>query len=150
MSDSQPPVASPAQPETSVSSHVTAIVFVLLLPTISTGIYFVLLSDSRIVQGVYFASKVVQFGFPLAWVLWAQKKPIRLQRPNWTSIRVGALFGLAGVALGLTAYFAYFKNSPAMARAPDLIGLFSISGSSGRYLACFRHVASESCLHQFP
>ena len=107
--------------ETTVSAHWAALALVMLLPTVATLLYFVVLSGNPLTQVVYFSSKVVQFAFPLAWVLLVQRRRVRPARPDRRSIVAGILLGAAGVAIGLPAYFGYFKHSPWLASAPDLI-----------------------------
>jgi membrane protease YdiL (CAAX protease family) len=109
--------------ETSWTVHVAALSFVMLLPTVATLLYFVLLSGSPWMQGVYFGSKVVQFGFPLLWVLAVQRRKLHLTRPDIASIKPGLLVGVLIVATGLCAYFGYLKSSPFLQAAPELIGL---------------------------
>jgi membrane protease YdiL (CAAX protease family) len=109
--------------ETSWAAHVAALSFVMLLPTVATLLYFVLLSGSPWMKGVYFGSKVVQFGFPLLWVLAVQRQTLQLARPDIASIKPGLLVGILIVATGWGAYFGYLKSSPFLQNAPELIGL---------------------------
>jgi len=107
--------------ETSRAAHVAALAFVMLLPTVATLFYFVVLSGSPWMKGVYFGSKVVQFAFPLVWVLAVQRRQVRPTRPDPQSIRRGMIVGGLIVAVGLAAYFGYLKHSPLLERAPELI-----------------------------
>lgn len=115
-SDERPPL------ETSLSMHIAALVFVMVLPTVATLLYFVVLSGSPWMKGVYFGSKVVQFAFPLFWVLAVQRRRVRPTRPTARNVIAGLLMGVLIVAVGLVAYFGYFKSSPLLAKAPALIG----------------------------
>ena len=108
--------------ETSRGLHVTALAFVMLLPTAATLVYFVLLSGSPSMKGIYFASKVVQFGFPLFWVLAVQGRRVRPARPDARSMVPGLAFGVLAVAAGMLAYFGYFKTSPSLEGASERIG----------------------------
>lgn len=107
--------------ETSHSAHVAAIVFAMVLPTLATLLYFVVLSGSSWMKGVYFGSKVVQFAFPLAWVLLAQHRRIRFKAPDAKSVLTGLATGSGIVALGLLAYHGFLKESDYLANAPELI-----------------------------
>lgn len=109
--------------ETPRGAHVAALVFVIVLPTLATLLYFVVLSGSPWMKGVYFGSKVVQFAFPLVWVLSVQRRPVRPTRPDVRSIRPGLIVGGLIVAAGLAAYFGYLKHSPYLHSAPELIRL---------------------------
>ena len=108
--------------ETSRSMHVGALVFAMLLPTVATLLYFVVLSGSESMKVVYFGSKIVQFAFPLFWVCIVQGRKLKLARPTSASIVSGLAMGAAIVAVGLIAYFGYFKSSPYLANAPSLVG----------------------------
>ncbi len=108
--------------ETTRKLHVTALAFAMLLPTGTTLLYFVLLSGSPSMKVAYFASKVVQFAFPLFWVFAVQRRRVRPARPDVQSMIPGLAFGVLAALLGLLAYFGYFKTSPSLQRAPELIG----------------------------
>jgi len=107
--------------ETSRTAHIAAICFAMILPTAATLLYFVFLSGSELMQVVYFGSKVLQFSFPLLWVLAVQRHRIRILRPNWKSINAGLLMGMGIVATGLLAYYGFLKDSAYLANAPALI-----------------------------
>jgi CAAX protease family protein len=113
----------PSPLETSPAAHLAALAFAMSLPTVATLLYFVLLSGSPWMKVVYFGSKVVQFAFPLVWVLAVQRRRVRLTPPDARSIGPGLLVGLLIVAAGLGAYFGDLKSSPYLQRAPELIGL---------------------------
>ena len=108
--------------ETTRGLHVAALAFVMLLPTAATFVYFVLLSGSPAMKVIYFASKIVQFAFPLIWVLAVQRRRVRPAWPDVESSVPGLAFGVLAVTAGLLAYFCYFKMSPPLERAPELIG----------------------------
>ena len=109
--------------ETSRTAHIMALAFVIMLPTVSTLLYFVVLSGSPWMKGVYFSSKLVQFAFPLVWVLAVQRRKLQLAWPDSQSIKPGLVVGLLIVATGLGAYFGYLKTSPFLQTAPELIQL---------------------------
>ena len=107
--------------ETSASAHVAALAFAMVLPTVATLLYFIVLSGSPWMKGVYFGSKVVQFSFPLFWVCVVQRQKLKLTRPTGSSVGSGLALGALIVAVGLVAYFGYFKSSPYLQEAPALI-----------------------------
>ena len=107
--------------ETSLTAHIAALVFCMLLPTVATLLYFVVLSGSPWMKIVYFGSKVVQFSFPVVWVLAIQRRRIRLAPPDSRSVIVGLLLGLAIVAVALIAYFGFLKSSTFLGNASELI-----------------------------
>jgi membrane protease YdiL (CAAX protease family) len=88
-----------------------AVVFVLLYPAAFTWAYFVLLSaaPTSIQQAVYAAGKALQFAFPLAWAILAQRRRLRLARPNAAGLAAGLAFGAAVFAAMLLLYFDWLK-----------------------------------------
>ena len=74
-----------------------AVVFALVLPTVVTLAYFVWSEgmDPGVRQAIYGVAKVVQFGFPLVWVLFAQRHrpklwPLSPRSTNWSSLTATA------------------------------------------------------------
>ncbi len=121
MADSRVETRTPL--ETSRTAHLAALTFCMVLPTVATLLYFVVLSGSPWMKGVYFGSKLVQFAFPLAWVLAVQRRRLNLHRPRLRVIVPGIAAGALIVATGLIVYCGYLKHSPYLERAPELIGL---------------------------
>ena len=60
----------------SVASEWGAIVFALIFPTVLTWVYFIALADSEpwMQKGAYGIGKVIQFAFPLVFVLFARRE----------------------------------------------------------------------------
>ncbi len=102
--------------------HIGALIFAMSLPTVATLLYFVVLSGSESMKVVYFGSKLVQFTFPLFWVCIVQGRKLKPTKPTSASIVSGLALGAAIVAVGLAAFFGYFKSSPFLANAPSLVG----------------------------
>jgi uncharacterized protein len=78
----------------------------LLFPTLITWVYFVLLANSSpsMQQAAYVAGKILQFGFPLAWVLLHQRKKIAWHWPQGRDIVQGLLLGSLIAAAALVVY----------------------------------------------
>jgi membrane protease YdiL (CAAX protease family) len=112
---------TPDRLETSLAAHLAVIGGVLVFPTLATWLYFVLLSGQPAMSVLYGASKVVQFAFPLLWVLAVQRRRPRLVRPDGRSIAWGAGFGVLVVGITLAAYYGYFKHSPYLEQAPAMV-----------------------------
>lgn len=93
------------------SWQVAAIVFAIVFPSIGTWLYFVSFSGHSAVGAVYAVSKVVQFGFPLVWVLGVERERLRLQFPNGRGMVFGLVFGLAVMLGMLGLYFSFFSDS---------------------------------------
>jgi len=120
--------------ETSLTAHWLALALLLLFPTATTFLYFVVLSGDDSMSLVYGAGKVLQFAFPLVWVFAVQRK-VRilaknvskpgllrlLPRPQLKAIVWGAGFGLLVVVATLAVYYGYFKQSEYLGKTPALI-----------------------------
>jgi membrane protease YdiL (CAAX protease family) len=123
--------------DTTLSDRVfwTAVIFALLFPTVLTGTYFVLLSElpTGVQQAVYGAGKLVQFGFPLCFVLFVLGRQPRWHRPVTRGTGVGIAFGLAVMLAALLLYHSWLKpnqylqglESQVLAKVQDL-GLGSL------------------------
>lgn len=98
-----------SQPKT--SWQVTAIVFAMVFPSVGTWLYFVSFSGHSAVGAVYAVSKVVQFGFPLVWVLAVERERLSFQLPSRRGVLFGLVFGLAVLLGMLGMYFAFFSDS---------------------------------------
>ncbi len=83
-----------------------AVVFALTFPSLATLIYFSLLADAALtVQYLaYGPLKLIQFGFPLFWVLGVGKKRLRLAGLGVEGLAPGAAFGVA-VLIGTWALY---------------------------------------------
>ena len=92
-----------------------AIVFALAFPTLMTWVYFILLTESS--SGLQLAAKsigmVIQFGFPVFWVVCVQKQRLSWPRPKRDGLLIGGLFGLTIMAATFAAYFLWLKPSGA-------------------------------------
>ncbi len=111
----------PPELETSFASHIAVLTWAMLFPTATTLAYFIVLAGEPSMGLVYGASKVAQFAVPIVWVLAVQRRRIAWTGPDRRSVLWGIAFGLAGLAVGLIAYFGYFKSSPLLVGTPDLV-----------------------------
>ena len=109
-----------------------AVIFTLLFPVSLTLVYFTLLADaSAATQYLAYGSlKLIQFGFPLFWVLAIQRRRLRPHPPRSAGLLAGVAFGVAVLAAMWTLYHFVLLPSGLMevARAPvrDKIGGFGI------------------------
>lgn len=100
--------------QSSTRRELAAIVFALIFPTLMTWVYFIGLAKSP--GGLQLAAsgigKVVQFGFPIFWVVVGQRQ--RLPRPRFQrdGLLIGGLFGLTVVATMFSAYHFWLKDNP--------------------------------------
>lgn len=116
-----PPPEIPATPGRRAAKF-AAVCFALALPTAATLGYAVLLSGSPTTKLIYPASKLVQFAFPVAWVVLFERRPIRLVRPSADGLGMGALLGGLVVAAMFALYYGYLRTSSLFAAVPKAIG----------------------------
>jgi membrane protease YdiL (CAAX protease family) len=98
-------------PPVSKAKDWAAVAFALIFPTLVTWVYFVWLANDSagIQQASYSLGKLIQFAFPLAWVLIVQRQSLAWSRPRVAGLASGAAFGLAIVAAMLLLYHMYLK-----------------------------------------
>ena len=117
-----------------------AVIFTLLFPASLTLVYFTLLADAPAATQylAYGSLKLIQFGFPLFWVLTIQRQRLRLHAPELTGLLAGVTFGAAVLAAMGILYSYVLEPSGLMeaARAPvrDKIGGFGVD-TFAAYLA---------------
>ncbi len=91
--------------------QVAAIVFAIVFPSIGTWLYFVTFAGHDAVGVVYAVIKVVQFGFPLAWVLAVEQKRLGIQRPDGRGMLVGVAFGIVVLVGMLSLFYGVLSDS---------------------------------------
>jgi len=100
-----------------------AITFALVFPSLVTWVYFVALADqsASLQQAAYSVGKVLQFGFPAAWV-WLVVRP-RWQLPRWSSrgVATGVAFGVVIGGAMLAVYHGWLKPAGFFAESGDAI-----------------------------
>jgi hypothetical protein len=90
-----------------------AVLVALIYPTLLTWLYFVRLDGqpASLRQVVFVVGKAIQFGFPIAWLLLAERRGVAWRRPS----RAGVIWGLgSGLLIGaaiLTVYFGWLRSS---------------------------------------
>ena len=90
-----------------------------LFPSLATWLYFVVLSQhpSAAVQAAYAAEKVLQFAFPLVWVVLIQRQKLRLARPSMAGTADGLALGGAVLLGMLLLYFCWLRPAGYLAAA---------------------------------
>jgi membrane protease YdiL (CAAX protease family) len=93
-------------PRTPRLADALALAFALTLPTFLVWIYFVLLVPypPAVQQTAYALGKIVQFAFPLVWVLGFQRLRLAWKRPTRAGLGEGLAFGLA-ISAGILALY---------------------------------------------
>ena len=99
------------------------IVFALVLPTLITALYFVVLASATpAMQLLGYASKFLQFALPIVWVVAIQReKGFRITNGTLKGLAFGLTFGLLISAAMLLLYFSWLKTSVWMNDGLDAI-----------------------------
>jgi membrane protease YdiL (CAAX protease family) len=123
-----------------------ALVFAMLFPTVMAWWYFVsLASGGPVTSGgdpfmiaAYTLGKVVQFGFPLAYVWSFERQQLGLAAPSMRGLAWGLAFGALVVAGMIALYLGVLRHSPWLADTPgrvqDKIREFGVE-TPARFLA---------------
>jgi membrane protease YdiL (CAAX protease family) len=100
-----------------------AVLVALVLPSLITWIYFFQVAGaSASTQLVVFNMvKVIQFAFPLAWVLAVQKERVTLRPPHARGTGVGLAFGVVVFAATFALYLGVLRGSDLLIAASDEI-----------------------------
>ena len=90
-----------------------ALLFALVYPTLLTVVYFILLAKSATVlqQGTYAIGKLIQFTFPVVWIVGVRRMRIGWSRPRRSDLVRGGLLGLTLFTVILILY--HYVASPA-------------------------------------
>lgn len=130
-------VSDPAQQRLTAADW-QAVLLALMFPTVATWVYFVLLAGSPYAQAVYAGGKLVQFAFPVCWVVLWQRRRLRPSAPSSSGVGQGLALGLLVVAGMMALYYGYLKASPIMASTPVEIAKKMVDfrvDSPAKYLA---------------
>ena len=90
-----------------------AILFSLFFPSLLTWLYFVVLAEStpELQQITYTLGKIIQFGFPLFWVLIIQKLRINIYSFKKDGIKEGIIFGILIFFAAQFLYYFFLKTT---------------------------------------
>ena len=88
-----------------------AVAFALSYPSLLTFVYFVVLAGQDSIWQTASAAvgKVIQFGFPLVWVFWVLRQPLKKPAWKWDGVLLGFAFGLCVAAAMVALYHLGFK-----------------------------------------
>lgn len=103
--------------------NLAALSFALVFPSLVTILYFIVLSKhpSALQQGAFGLGKLIQFAFPVLWVVWIQRARIGWVRPRSRDVAAGAALGLVLLAAALALYFFELKPAGVFDKATDTI-----------------------------
>lgn len=130
-----------------------ALLFACILPSLAAWVYFVALRGQDSVRLAYSLSKVIQFAFPLVWVLLVERTRPMPSLPTGRGILPGLIFGLAvGMAM-VGIYFFKLKHGSQLADTPArLWAKLSEAGidTPGKFIALGAFVAlAHSLLEEY-
>ena len=100
--------------ETRPRREIAAMVFALVFPSVITWVYFVSLRDAPATaqQAAYGIGKLIQFGFPIAWVALIAREPLfQWRRPTFSGIAIGIVSGMCVFAAALGLYLMLLRPS---------------------------------------
>ena len=83
----------------------------VVLPTLVTLVYFVVLADApaELQQSAYGIGKTVQFLLPIVWVFFVRRESFRWTWPSSAGMLVGSGFGMAVLAAMMALYHLWLK-----------------------------------------
>jgi membrane protease YdiL (CAAX protease family) len=130
-----------------------ALLFAALFPSIGTFLYFVALSGSRWMTPVYAVFKVVQFSFPLLWIVGVERsRPHLFRRPGTKGLWFGLFSGL-GLVASLIAVWRPLLAVPALAGVPAAVAgkltAFSISTPGEYFVLALFYSVLHSLLEEY-
>ena len=98
-------------PSSSIASEWGAILFALIFPTVLTWVYFIALADSEpwMQKGAYGIGKVIQFAFPLVFVLFARRERLAFRGIETSGLVLAIGFGLLVSGSMLVLYYFWLK-----------------------------------------
>jgi membrane protease YdiL (CAAX protease family) len=100
----------------STRTRLALLIFAMLFPSFAASLYFVFLSagDGKPnfwQQAAYTAGKVIQFGFPVVFLLLVDRRLPRPRMPDFAGLGLGLIFGLAVAAFMLVLYYGWLGNT---------------------------------------
>jgi membrane protease YdiL (CAAX protease family) len=98
----------------------------MLYPAALTWVYFVALAGgpgpaNSAQKAVYLIGKTLQFGLPIFFLLFIERRRPRLTWPRFDGLLPGLGFGLAVTALMLGLYYGCLRPMPLLARTPEMV-----------------------------
>ena len=92
-------------------------------PSLLTWVYFVELADrpAAVQQGAYAVGKIVQFAFPLVWVLLVSRRRLQWHLPTRAGMNWGVSFGLLVAAAMVGLYYGWLRQAGFMSEAGQMV-----------------------------
>jgi membrane protease YdiL (CAAX protease family) len=105
------------------SKLLLAMLFAMTFPTLAAWSYFLALEEQggkvNVWQQVaYVAGKIIQFAFPLVFLVVVEKQLPRLTRPRFEGLALGLGFGVLVVVLMMGLYFGALRGTEMLKQTP--------------------------------
>lgn len=99
------------QPSPLARYRLYAVIFAMTYPSFLTWIYFSALKDSPggWQQAAFGIGKLIQFGFPAAWVFLIERRRFSLERPTSRGLGIALTFGTFQIAAAFALYLLWLK-----------------------------------------
>jgi membrane protease YdiL (CAAX protease family) len=99
------------------------VLFALVYPTIITWGYFILAEQysTAAQQATYAIVKVIQFAFPLFWVWFVLREPLRVGRVTGAGLAIASAFSVVVIGAGWILFDLALADLPIFSHAADLI-----------------------------
>lgn len=136
------------------TATLAAVTAAALFPTLATWLYFVAFPGSRWTTLVFAACKILQFTFPLIWVLGVERLRPRLwTRPSRKGLLAGLLSGLAMLAGTVFLWERFLDGTALAARAGETVAAklaaFGIETVGGYILLAVFYSLFHSLLEEY-
>jgi membrane protease YdiL (CAAX protease family) len=135
------------------AARIALLVFAMLFPTFMASLYFVYLPRGGLAQAAYYGGKVLQFAFPVLFVLLVEGHLPRPKRPNFAGLGLGLAFGLAVAAGMLALYYGWLADTFLFTDTGKLIkgklGVFHVSSPAQYVLLAVGIAAVHSLAEEY-
>lgn len=111
----------PAQRNRTGRADLIAVVAAMVFPSLATWLYFVALAGHESMQLAYSAVKILQFAFPLVWIIGFRKCWPKLSWPQGRGLVAGLVFGLVVAASMLLLYQLFTSHSDLLASGVEQV-----------------------------
>jgi hypothetical protein len=130
-----------------------ALLFAALFPSLGTFLYFVTLSGTRWAVPVYLACKLIQFSFPVLWIIAVERaRPHLFRKPGTKGLWIGLFSGL-GLVAGLMVVWRPLLARPELGGVPAAIAgkldAFGITTSTGYVALALFYSVLHSLLEEY-
>ena len=101
----------------------SGVLFAMIFPSIVTWIYFVSAGQlsAGLQQAIYLAVKVIQFTFPVAWVAFILREPLRTGQATVRGVLTGVAFGCLVAGAGIALFETVLREAEFFSKAAQLI-----------------------------